>query len=562
MALLYDPLSTSQYTPEMLQGGQGGWTPEEIQQLQQRGITMADLQQLRLLGPQTEANPNAVLLRQLLQSGRGTTAAQAAAPMYGGQQSYFGQMPMIQSGGAWSTMPGGGGGWTTGGGSIGGGGGSTMTWDAMARQYGLSLRDIQQFQQLGYTPDQVGQHFATGAPLTPPAAAQAAPTPQVLSPTAGTQPETRALQQMAQIDPATEALRTQLAQSYLTPLSQAGQPSAAQFQSYLDLYKQIDPQGYAMRQAQGRQVADYVTRVTGQAPTSAQDALAKYQQLDPQGFQRLQQLGTGMSSFLAKAQQQAALGSTLDAATQREVEQATRAGQAARGNVYGTPQLVAEAMARGSAGEARQQQRLANLSGALGQQQSYLGSGLTLGALGQNLYGQGLGQQQGALGLGQSWLQSGQGLGDVSMNLYNQQQAQLRAAQQGALGYLGSGQTPYQTGAGYLNMAQQNAAMAAQGGPQYNPQALGAPAPSYAGAQFPQYGLDIGQQAQNWYNSIGAYGAQSQPGQPNRMGSALGGAGAGALSGAAAGTAVMPGWGTAIGALGGAVLGGLGGYSR
>lgn len=292
-------------------------------------------------------------------------------------------------------------------------------------------------------------------------------------------PESLALGQMAQIDPASEALRQAVAQSYLTPLQQAAQPTAGQFQTYLDLYRQVDPTSAAARQQLGQDLA-------------AQEAL----------------------------------GTQLDPATQRQIEQATRIAQGARGNVYGTPQLTQEAMTTGEAGLALQQQR----------QQALLG-----------------------------YLGSGQTMGDVAMNLYNQQQAQLRAAQGAAVGYLGSGQTPYQAGAGYLSMAQQNAAMAAQGGPQYNPQALGQ---QYTGAgtpSFPQYGLDVSQLAGNWYNNINqanlqAYGLQQAYSQKSGGGAAGAGIGAlgGAASGALAGSAV-PGIGTlagaAIGAIGGAAKG-------
>jgi hypothetical protein len=303
---------------------------------------------------------------------------------------------------------------------------------------------------------------------------------------AGEQPETAALRQMAQIDPASEALRQAVSQSYLTPLQQAGKPSAAQFQTYLDLYRQIDPAGAALREAQAKGVAGY--------------------------------LGT--------AQQQAALGQALDPETLREITQGTRAGQLARGNVYGTPQMVAEAMTRGQAGMQIQQQR----------QQ----------ALGQ------------ALGVGQGWLQSGATMGDVALNMYNQQQSQLRAAQQGALSYLGGGQTPYQAGASYLSTAEQRAAAAAQGGPQYNPAALGQ---SYTGTaqQAPEYGLNIGQQTQNWYNSLAAYGGGSAAPQKNQLASAGAGAISGALGGATAGS-VIPGVGTVVGGVAGGLLGGLGGY--
>ena len=298
------------------------------------------------------------------------------------------------------------------------------------------------------------------------------------------QPETAALQQIAGIDPASETLRTALANSYLTPLQQAQSPSAADYKTYLDQFKQLDPEEYAQRQG----------------------------------------LATSMDSYLKQAQDQAALGSQLDPVTARQVEQQTRLGQAARGNVYGTPQMVEEAMTTGQAGLALQQQRQAQLGTALGAQQSYLGAGL--------------------------------GLGDTALSLYQQNRANLQNAQSGALSYLGSGQTPYQTGASYVNQANMNAAQAAQGGPQYNPSALGA---GYGAAQIPQYGLDIGQQAQNWYNSFSAYGGGSAAPAKNQGQQAAVGALSGAASGALTGAAAGP-YGALIGAGVGAVAGGVKGY--
>jgi hypothetical protein len=419
-------------------------------------------------------------------------------------------------------------------------------------------------------------------------------------------PEQNALGMMGQIDPTGEALRQSLGQSYLSTLGQApmptaptmaqgpsfagGQaPAAGDVQSYLNLYKQIDPQGYAQRQGMAQQVGDYVTRVTGQAPSSAQDALAKYSQLDPAGYAQLGQLGGAMGSYLSSAQQQAALGTQLDPETVREITQATRQGQVARGNVYGTPQLMQEAITRGQAGLAIQQQRQAALGQATQGMQSYLGSGLTPGEFGQNLYQQGLAQQQAALGTQQGWLSSGQSLGDIANNLYqqgfarnlgayqaqqqaaiaqNQQalnlyQSQLGArsgAQQGALGYLGSGQTPLGAATSYMGMGEQAAGAAAQGGTQYNPASL---SPTYTGAgasQFPQYGIDTSQLANQWYNSLGAYGG-GMPTSGGNLGKAAGSAATGALSGAASGAALgsaVPGIGTAVGAVGGALVGGLG----
>jgi hypothetical protein len=287
-------------------------------------------------------------------------------------------------------------------------------------------------------------------------------------------PEQTALQQMAQIDPNTEALRSAISGSYLTSLQQAQNPTATQFQAYQDLYSQIDPTGYA-------------------------------------GTQTLEQ------QLVSQVQ----LGSQLDPATQRQVEQATRLAQQGRGNVYGTPQLVEEVMTTGEAGLQLQQQR------------------------------------QQAL---QSYLQSGQTPGDIAFNVYNQQQNQLRASQGAALSYLGSGSTPYQVGSQYVQNAQNNAATAAQGGPQYNPSSL---QPNYSGTaqQFSQYGLDIGQQAQNYYNSMSAQNAmlaQGGGGGGSGMSALMGGV-SGALSGAASGAvlgSIIPGLGNLVGAGIGAAVGG------
>ena len=528
-------------------------------------------------------------------------------------------------------------------------GSGNMTWqDIMNTGYGAS--DIATFKQHGWTPAQVMDSIQKGYAKPPTAATAQAASPQnafgistlrtdaqgntalaasngnqiwqdpsgnyfgkdasgKVTPISDTQaqalgfqsanPETQAQKQMAQIDPASEALRTQLAGSYAAQMSQAQNPTAAQYQSYLDMYKQVDPAGYAQRQAmtqqtgnqvtaaQGQlgqanqnlaQIQQYVSNVTGQAPTSIADALAKFKQIDPQGYASIGALNTSEDASLKQATDQLNLGSQLDPVTARQVEQQTRLGQAARGNVYGTPQMAEEAMTTGQAGLALQQQRQAAAQAAQNNMQSYLTSGATYGAAGNQLYNQGLANQQNAYGLQntalgadqaalggvqsalggqQNWLSSGQDLGSVGMSLYQQGLGNLQNAQAGALNYLGSGQTPYQAGASYLNQANQNAAAAAQGGPVYQPAALGS---TTQAAQIPQYGLDIGQQSQNWYNSLQAYSNQGGAATKNKGAAAATGALSGAASGAAAGTMAYPGIGTAIGAGVGALAGGASGY--
>lgn len=412
-----------------------------------------------------------------------------------------------------------------------GGSGSNMTWNDITNA-GYGASDIAAFQQQGWSPDQVMQSIQSGV-AKPPTQTSGTPTQNafgisqvgsgngyaILQNTSGkqiavdasgnyfsidaqgnhtpvtdtqaqamgfqsTNPETQALKQMGQIDPNTEALRQQLATSYTDP-NAAANPTAAQYQSYLDTFKQVDPEEYSQRQG----------------------------------------LATSMDSYLKSVQDQYALGSQLDPVTQMQVEQQARQAQAARGNLYGSGQAAVEAMSTGQAGQALQQQRLANLQGALGNQQSYLSAGL--------------------------------GLGDTAMNLYQQGLSNKQNAQQSALSYLSSGQTPYAAGAGYLANAEGTAGTAAQGGPQYNPAALGS---SYTGTagQAPQYGLDVGAQAQNWYNSL-SNAQNTAPMQKNQTASALTGAASGAASGATAGAAAGP-YGALIGGAVGAVGGGLSGY--
>ena len=289
----------------------------------------------------------------------------------------------------------------------------------------------------------------------------------------GTLPEQIALTQLGQIDPNTEALRAALGRSYLTPLQQAGAPTADQFLSYQSLYGQLDPTGMAGRQALGQQLVSDVQ-----------------------------------------------LGSQLDPETLRQLEQQTRLAQSARGNVYGTPQLVEEAMTTGQAG-------------------------LQLRA-----------QRQQAL---QSYLQSGTTVGDVTMNFYNNLLAQQQAQQQAALSYLQSGATPYQAGSQYYQQAQANAANAAQGGPQYNPQSL-SPGITGTAQQAPNYGLDISAQSQNFMAALnqGNMYSSGYSGK-NQLASAATGALSGAASGATVGS-IIPGVGTAVGAIAGGILGGAAGY--
>ena len=69
-----------------------------------------------------------------------------------------------------------------------------------------------------------------------------------------------------------------------------------------------------------------------------------------------------LQKLLDDAKSDYALGSKLDDSTAREVEQAVRSAQAARGNVLGSAAATQEAMARGEMGYQRKQQRAQNLA--------------------------------------------------------------------------------------------------------------------------------------------------------------------------------------------------------
>jgi hypothetical protein len=262
---------------------------------------------------------------------------------------------------------------------------------------------------------------------------------------------------------------------------------------------QIDPQSEAARQ--------WLASSVVQPGAAAQNMLGLWGGIDPTSLATAQQLGQQIGGNLA-------LGSTLDPTTQMQIEQAARAAQGARGNVYGVGPAVEEALTQGQAGLALQQAR-----------------------------------QQAA----QSYLASGVSPGQTALNLLRNQQAATTS-------YLGSGQTPYQAGAGYLANVQNQAQQAAAGGPLYQPTGISPNPYSYLN---PVYGLSSGQNAAQMYNQmLSSYGmgmaGQSGGGAGGALAGAAGGALSGALGGAAAGS-IIPGVGTVIGGVAGGLLGGLGG---
>lgn len=118
-----------------------------------------------------------------------------------------------------------------------------------------------------------------------------------------------------------------------------------------------DPEGYAQNQALKKQVFD---RLSSDANTAVLGDVLKRDR------SAWQDGNADLAKILADTKTEYGLGAKLDESTAREVEQAARQAQASRGNILGIGAASQEAMALGSAGEARKQQRLANYSTAIG----------------------------------------------------------------------------------------------------------------------------------------------------------------------------------------------------
>lgn len=111
------------------------------------------------------------------------------------------------------------------------------------------------------------------------------------------------------------------------------------------------------------QLNDRVRAAGASAPDGASrmaELYAKAQALDTSANDKSTE---ALGRAFDQAQQEYALGSKLDADSERELMNQTRAGQAARGNYLGDAAAVAEATTLGQAGQAMKQQRLSNLLG-------------------------------------------------------------------------------------------------------------------------------------------------------------------------------------------------------
>jgi hypothetical protein len=167
-----------------------------------------------------------------------------------------------------------------------------------------------------------------------------------------------------------------------------------------DQLRQIDPEAYKTAVGLGRQYRQMATQPLGATTTGQTEQLR--------------------NTIEQEALNQLRLGSTLGAEERRGYEQAARAAQTARGNIFGIGPTVQEAAQIGLAGE---QRKLARYGAA----QSFLGSGETTGAATARDLALREGLQQNRLGAASNFIAGGPSL----YNLAGQRLAQQNAAFQG-----------------------------------------------------------------------------------------------------------------------------------
>jgi hypothetical protein len=175
-----------------------------------------------------------------------------------------------------------------------------------------------------------------------------------------------------------------------------------QYNQQLQALQQLDPTGTMLQQALGSQIGTDLNR--GYVDPR-QNAL--YNQLSGTVGQNLAQGALSpeqAAAYKALGQNvttQMGLGTQLDPAFQRQLQQDIRAGQSARGNIYGNAATSAEALYQGQRAQQLQQQRIGNVQNYLQLQNPAQGSlNAGLGLYGQQTPNAGaLAQAGGYLGL-------------------------------------------------------------------------------------------------------------------------------------------------------------------
>jgi hypothetical protein len=233
-------------------------------------------------------------------------------------------------------------------------------------------------------------------------------------------------------------------------------------QRTLDQIKEIDPNLFNQIQALSKQYGELATTPLGATTAESTEALRRQTE----------------ESIAAQLR----LGSQLGAEEQRQYQQAARAAQTARGNIFGVAPAVEEAVTTGLAGEQR-------LAARLGAAQGFLSSGQTVtDALARDV-GLRNALQQSRLGAAAEFAAAG----PSAYNMANQ-----RAAQQQALLQQ------------YVGAATQQATSGFQATPsQFNPYAYVNPNAGFIGAQ----------NAAQIYNTLADYQAQTYGAQTSAIAS-------------------------------------------
>lgn len=294
-------------------------------------------------------------------------------------------------------------------------------------------------------------------------------------------PEQRASQQLREIDPDSYQASIALGQKYRelasAPIGQTQSPQTEAFRSDIEkaykdystsgLGKTLDEPTEAYRAQLQKQIQDYSTSSIGKTLDAQTEAYRAQLQKQIQDYstsgmektldaeteayraqlqKRIQDYSMGeigatttqetealRRQVEGEAAAQLALGSTLGAEEQRQYQQAARAAQTARGNIFGVAPAVEEAVTTGAAGE---QRRLARYGAA----SQFLSSGQTTSdALARDVQLRAA-LQQGRYQTGGELLASGQTVSDVLAR-----DAQLRNVLQ---------QSKYQTGREMLESGQ------------------------------------------------------------------------------------------------------------
>lgn len=201
----------------------------------------------------------------------------------------------------------------------------------------------------------------------------------------------------------------------IDPTSQEALQQITSFREFIQLpeerasqqLRQIDPESYKTAIGLGRKYRQMATQPLG--PTTTPQTEQLRQQIEREAINQLQ------------------LGSTLGAEERRGYEQAVRAAQTARGNIFGLGPAVQEAAQIGAAGE---QRKLARYGAAM----QFLGSGETTGAAQARDLALRDALTQQRLGAAAGFIAGGPSIGNLAQARTQQQQAAMQNYVASAMG--------------------------------------------------------------------------------------------------------------------------------